>query len=107
MLPLKQEPTAGQHVSHALLQCHTSQVRPRHVRRYHVEETDHRPARCLWARLFLCHGANVSTDAHSPPRAGCWSLPLGSQVQLISQLAAPAVILPGPVVWGWREMGRI
>lgn len=51
--------------------------------------------------------ANVSADAHSPPRAGCWSLPLGSQVQLISQLAAPTVISPGPVVWNWREMGRI
>lgn len=51
--------------------------------------------------------ANVSTNVHSPPQAGCWSLPFGSQVQLISQSAAPAVISPGPVVWSWRKMGRI
>lgn len=51
--------------------------------------------------------ANVRTDAHLPPPAGSWSLPLGSRVQLISQLAAPTVISLGPVVWNWREMGRI
>lgn len=51
--------------------------------------------------------ANVSTDAHLPPPAGSWSLPLGSRVQLISQLAAPTVISLGPVVWNWREIGRI
>lgn len=42
--------------------------------------------------------ANVRADAHSAPLgpdAGLY--PVGSQVQLISQLAAPTVISPGPV----------